>query len=142
MAGFARNVSRSSASTIASAERHRHWIQLRREGLRESEIAAKYGVSQQAVSKAVLKYVRDVPKREAERLRQAHFMQIVHMNELAMRAYDYANYHKCLHALNVAVRLLERQAKLLGLDRADCPDAEQQGRDTPSSSALDFVAQL
>jgi hypothetical protein len=69
MAGFGRNGSRSSAKALASAERHGEWIKLRRDGHLEKEIAKRYGVTQQAVSKAVLKYVRDLPAREAEHLR-------------------------------------------------------------------------
>jgi hypothetical protein len=71
MAGFRRNGSRSSAKAIASAERHGVWIALRRQGHLEKDIASRYGVSQQAVSKALLNYVRDVPASEAERLRRA-----------------------------------------------------------------------
>ena len=64
MAGFGRNGSRSSAKAIASAGRHGVWINLRKQGHLEKDIARRYGVSQQAVSKAVLKYARDVPKGE------------------------------------------------------------------------------
>ena len=61
MAGFGRNGSRSSAKAIASAERHGVWIALRRQGHLEKDIASRYGVSQQAVSKALLKYGRKDP---------------------------------------------------------------------------------
>ena len=76
MAGFGRNGSRSSAKAIASAERHGVWIKERREGLLEREIGSRYGVTQQAVSKAILKHVRDLPAGEAEQLRRTRAAQI------------------------------------------------------------------
>jgi hypothetical protein len=72
MAGFGRNGSRFSAKAIALAERHGVWIALRRQGHLEADIARRFGVTQQAVSKALLKYVRDLPAGEAELLRQTH----------------------------------------------------------------------
>ena len=60
----------SSASSIARAERDRDWIELRRQGLLESEIAARYDVRQQTVSKAILKYVRNLPALAADDLRR------------------------------------------------------------------------
>jgi predicted transcriptional regulator len=59
MAGFGRNGSRPSAKVISAAERRDVWIALRRQGHSVKEIARRSGVTQQAVSKALLKHVRD-----------------------------------------------------------------------------------
>jgi hypothetical protein len=69
MAGFRRNGLRSSPEALAKADRHRQWIKFRRDGLLKSEIAAEYGETQQAISKAILKYVREMLTREARFLR-------------------------------------------------------------------------
>jgi hypothetical protein len=117
MAGFGRNGSRSSAKAIASAERHGVWIKLRREGLLEREIGSRSGVSQQAVSKALLKYVRDVPAGEAKLLRRTHAAYLASMHEMVSQAYERAQSDKVLlKFMSMALDLMEREAKLLGLD--------------------------
>lgn len=117
MAGFGRNGSRSSAKAIASAERHGVWIALRRQGHLEKDIARGYGVSQQAVSKVLLKYVRDVPASEAELLRIDRAAQIALMFKMANQASERAHSDKVLlEFISIALDLMEREAKLLGLD--------------------------
>jgi len=83
----------------------------------ESEIAKRQGVTQQAVSKAVLKYVRNLPAAEAECLRTTQLEQISSLREMALQAYEQASSDEArLGALNTMVKLEEREAKLLGLD--------------------------
>jgi len=107
----------SSARGLASAERHREWIELRRQGVLESEIGKRHGVTQQAVSKAVLKHVRKLPATEAECLRKTQFALIDSMREMTLQAYEQASSDEArLGALNTMVKLEERTAKLLGLD--------------------------
>jgi len=107
----------SSARGLASAERHREWIELRRQGVLESEIAKRHGVTQQAVSKAVLKHVRKLPASEAECLRETQLAMIDSMREMADQAYEQASSDEArLGLLNTMVKLEERTAKLLGLD--------------------------
>jgi predicted transcriptional regulator len=119
MAGFGRNGSRSSAKAIASAERHSVWLALRRQGHSEADIARRYGVSQQAVSKALLKHVRDLPAGEAELLRQTHAAYLALMYKMANEACERAQSDKILLKFIItAVHVMERQAKLLGLDAA------------------------
>jgi hypothetical protein len=85
MAGFGRNGSGSSAKAIASAERHGVWIVLRRQGHLEKDIARRFGVTQQAVSKAILKHVRDLPAGEAELLRHTHAAYLASMYKMAIQ---------------------------------------------------------
>lgn len=119
MAGFGRNGSRSSAKAIASAERHGVWIALRRQGHLEADIARRYGVSQQAVSKVLLKYVRDLPAGEAELLRLDRAAQIALMFKMANQACERAHSDKLLlNFIGMALKLMEREAKLLGFDAA------------------------
>jgi hypothetical protein len=90
MAGFGRNGSRSSAKAVTNAERHREWIELRRQGVLESEIASRHGVTQQAISKAILKHVRNLPAAEADCLRETQLALIDSMREMAVQAYEQA----------------------------------------------------
>jgi hypothetical protein len=82
-----------------------------------TDIARRYGVSQQAVSKALLKYVRDLPAGEAELLRIDRAAQIASMYKMADQACERAQSDKVLlKFIGVALVLMEREAKLLGLD--------------------------
>jgi hypothetical protein len=72
---------------------------------------------EQAVSKALLKYVRDLPAGEAELLRLTHAAQIASMYKMAMQAYERAQSDKVLlKFISMALALMEREAKLLVLD--------------------------
>ncbi len=102
----------SSTRGLARAERHREWIELRRQGVLESEIASRYGVSQQASSKAVLKYVRDLPICDAGELRRLEAERLDHMFSKLAPAIDRGD----LRSIDTAVRISERRSKLLGLD--------------------------
>jgi hypothetical protein len=78
---------------------------------------SRYGVSQQAVSKAVLKHVRDMPAGEAEHLRRTHAAYLASMHEMVSQAYERAQSDKVLlKFISMALGLLDREAKLLGLD--------------------------
>jgi DNA-binding NarL/FixJ family response regulator len=59
-----RNGTLSSPKAIETAERHREIIELRKQGVGEAEIARRFSISQQAVSKTVLKHVRDLPPKK------------------------------------------------------------------------------
>jgi predicted transcriptional regulator len=117
MAGFGRNGSRSSAEALATADRHSAWITLRGQGLNEAEIAIRYGVTQQAVSKVLLKYARNRPAQAAQELRRAHVAQVAAMRESALHALEEAQSPAAkLAAVGMLVKIEEREAKLLGLD--------------------------
>ena len=117
MAGFGRNGSQSSAQALKCAERHCQWLELRRLGHRESDIASRFGVTQQAVSKALLKYVRSVPASEAQELQRAHLAQLAAMRETALHALEQARSDRTrLAVVGLLSKLEEREAKMLGLD--------------------------
>ena len=142
MAGFGRNGSRSSAKAIASAERHGVWIALRRQGHLEKDIASRYGVSQQAVSKALLNYVRDVPASEAERLRRAHVVYLASMYKMANQLYEQGQSGRALlNILGMMLDLMEREAKLLGLDAATRNRIERPDRIQVQPTLWNLLAQ-
>ena len=96
----------------------------------EKEIASRYGVTQQAVSKAILKHVRDLPAREAELLRMTHTDYLASMHEMVSQAYERAQNDKIfLKLIGIALDLMEREAKLLGLD-AETRNPMERPRDS------------
>jgi len=103
---------RSSASSIARAERDRDWIELRRQGLLESEIASRYDVRQQTVSKPILKYVRNLPALAADDLRRLESERLDALTAALAPAIAKGD----PRSIEAAVRISERRAKLLGLD--------------------------
>jgi hypothetical protein len=103
---------KSSASSIARAERDRDWIELRRQGLIESEIASRYDVRQQTVSKAILKYVRNLPALAADDLRRLEAERLDALSAALAPAIAKGD----PRSIEAAVRISERRAKLLGLD--------------------------
>lgn len=104
--------SRSSAKAIARVERHSGWIDLRLQGHGEAEIAQRYGVSQQAISEAILKYLHDRPAHGAEFLRRLENEHLDYLSAKLAPAIDRGD----LRAIDTAVRISERRSKLLGLD--------------------------
>ena len=72
-----------------------------------ADIARRYGVTQQAVSKVLLKYVRDVPAGEAELLRWTRAAQIASMYKMANQACERArNDQVLLNFIGVALDLM------------------------------------
>src|SRR6202022_3617223 len=103
---------KSSSKAVACAERHREWIDLKRQGHTECEIARRSGVSQQAVSKAVLKYVRNLPALAADDLRRLEAERLDALSAALAPAIAKGD----PRSIEAAVRISERRAKLLGLD--------------------------
>jgi len=97
---------------ISRAERLRNWIELRRQGFLESDIAHRDGVTQQAVSKAILKYLRAIPRREAADLREMESERLERLWAALMPAVENGE----PRAIEAAVRISERRARLFGLD--------------------------
>lgn len=107
-----RNGTLSSPKAIATAERHREWIELRRAGMSELEIASRYGVSQQSVSKAVLKYLRNLSISESEDLRRMEGERL----DALLLALGPGIANGQPRAIEAAVKISERRARLFGLD--------------------------
>jgi hypothetical protein len=81
------------------------------------EIGSRSGVTQQAVSKALLKYVRVVPAGEAELLRLKHAAYLASMYKMAVQLYERGQSDRVLlNVLGTMLDLMEREANLLGLD--------------------------
>lgn len=112
-----RNGSGSSATAIATAERHAQMIQLRKQGVEQAEIARLFNVSQQAISKVILKHVRDLPAEQANCLRWEYLERLEHMRGKAMSvAFAPATTTmQVLRALRIWERVDDHINRLLGL---------------------------
>ena len=112
------------------------------EGYLEKEIGSRYGVTQQAVSKGLLKYVRDVPASEAELLRRTRAAQIASMYKMVGQACVRAQSDKVLlKFISMALDLMEREAKLLGLDAEMRNHVERPERSQVQPTIWSLLAQ-
>jgi hypothetical protein len=80
-------------------------------GIRKRISPDAYGVTQQAVSKVLLKHVRDVPAGEAELLRWTRAAQIASMYKMAIQLYEQGRGARViLNVLGMMLDLMEREA--------------------------------
>jgi predicted transcriptional regulator len=121
---------------LATAERHREWIELRRAGISEHEIARRYGVSQQAVSKTLLKYVRNLPALAADELRRFEGERLDHLWAALVPAINAGE----LRAIETALKVSQRRSKLFGLDLANSHDANQFDNRSVHLSVVNLLA--
>jgi transcriptional regulator with XRE-family HTH domain len=121
---------------LAVAERHREWIELRRAGISEQEIARRYGVTQQAVSKILLKYVRNLSAPAADDLRKLESERLDHLWAALVPGIGVGD----PRAILAAVKVSERRSKLLGLDLVNAHDASQVDNGSVHLSVVNLLA--
>jgi hypothetical protein len=67
--------------------------------------------------KALIKYVRDVPASEAQLSRKTHAAYLASMYKMAIQLYEQGQSNKALlNVLGMMLDIMEREARLLGLD--------------------------
>lgn len=115
----ARNEVRTSAATIAEQQAECYRLQL--EGLSVREIAKRVGLSHGTVQNRISAHASSIVQPLAEQVRERHLEQIrewlAKLNEQIKRDYAVAR------NVEVGTRLLEREAKLLGIDAPEKVDA-------------------
>ncbi|MFI5352907.1 MAG: hypothetical protein ACHQZS_08075 [Candidatus Binatales bacterium] len=74
-------------------------------------------MTQQAVSKVLLKHIHDLPARQAKELRLTHIARFAEMREIELQALEKAQSARAqLAVIGRLIKIEEREAKLLGLD--------------------------
>jgi transposase len=103
----------ASKKALATADRHAHWLQLRKDGKTYREIGEVEGVSHSTVQEAVVRRLRETVAEPANELRTLELMRLDEQRERLLKIVEKkAN----LFAENVLLKLSERRAKLTGLD--------------------------
>lgn len=100
------------AAAIERSERRSRAVHLRREGLTLREVAAELGVSVYTAWDDTQSAVRDIPKEEADLLRQQEADRL----DALQRAVWEAAIAGDLHAVDRVLKIIERRCRLLGLD--------------------------
>lgn len=113
----------TTTAAIERAERRSRAVHLRREGLTLREVADELGVSVYTAWNDIQTAVRDIPKEEADLLRQ----QEADRPDALQRAVWEAAIAGDLHAVDRVLKIIERRCRLLGLDaptRIEYPAAD------------------
>lgn len=97
---------------IDRAERQELCLNLRRQGHTIREIAVLLGVSANTVWRDLKTTITDIPRQEAEELRQ---QEVQRLDNLQRAIWEKATSGD-LQAIDRCVRIIERRCKLLGLD--------------------------
>lgn len=102
----------TATTAIERAERRSRAVDLRREGLTLREVANELGVSVYTAWNDIQTAVRDIPKEEADLLRQQEADRL--------DALQHAIWEKAiagdLHAIDRVLKIIERRCRLMGLD--------------------------
>ena len=102
----------TATTAIQRAERRTQAVHLRREGLTLREVADRLGVSVYTAWNDIQTAVRDIPKEEADLLRQ---QEADRLDNLQRAVWDDAIAGD-LHAVDRVLKIIERRCRLLGLD--------------------------
>jgi len=107
----------SAAARVLAAEA----MKLRMQGLTFDEIAAKCGYSsRQRAHEAVSKALKEITREPAEELRT---LELERLDAMFTTHFDRAR-KGSVDSLGAALRIMERRAKLMGIDQAKAPDPE------------------
>lgn len=121
---MARGVGRGPKQRIRDADRRREALLMRRRGLTYAQIGAKMGIGTSASHSLVKQALSDLWVENAEELRKLELERMDRMfaglvrevREFGERSVLGGAYDGFPAAINAALKILERRAKLLGLD--------------------------
>jgi len=113
---------KTSAPRITAAERRLKALDLRKKGFSYTQIGTKLGCSRQTACRYViseLEVLADKCREEAARVRD---LELQRLDELYLVAWKAIAEGSDLGAIDRCLRIMERRAKLLGLDAAQKVD--------------------
>ncbi|QMV84084.1 hypothetical protein HW450_06715 [Corynebacterium hindlerae] len=100
------------------AERNKKILKCRRLGMSNQEIGDKFNLDQSTVFRIVQKHLRDIPKEEADELRQLELERL----DIATRGIMPKVLKGDAQAVNALVKVADHRAKLVGLYQLDATD--------------------
>lgn len=131
-----KGAARTTADDHELAERTKKALQLRLAGAAYRDIAKVVGVSHGTVHDDVQRALRDIPKREADDLRA---VEVERLDALQKAVWDDAM-DGDLQAVDRAVRIIDRRAKMLGLDAPQQVEVSGQDVDLDATVAKILAA--
>ena len=128
--------SRSPKQQLTLAERTKQELQLLLAGASYREIAEAVGVAPSTVHDDVQRALRDIPRREADELRQ---VEVERLDRLQRAVWADA-VKGDLPSVDRAVRIIDRRAKMLGLDAPQQVEVSGQDVDLDATVAKILAA--
>lgn len=101
---------------MAAAERKKTAVELRKLGFSYQKIADKIGVSRQAAHKMVLKALQELNQETAEGAEEVRRLELERLDEWHLRVAQEMTAGRALPAIDRGLRIMERRAKLVGLE--------------------------
>ena len=122
------SLSQTAAARCNHAEKAAQALELRKMGLTFRKIGAQMGVSEAYAHELVTKELTRLSKERAESAEHVMRLELDRLDDLYERARHRAEYDPEGRALSNCLRIMERRAKLLGLDAPT--RVEQTGENT------------
>lgn len=112
----------SSRSQLNKISRHNEWLQLYAGGATQQQIADRYSVSRQAVGVAIKDALKGAASRRTELADHAYELQLERLERLLTAHWPHAlntrdNPDQAIRSSRVVLDILDREAKLFGLDQ-------------------------
>ena len=107
--------SKTSARKITALERERQSLDLRLTGLTYREIGEELKITEQGAYKAVIRALEKIKDKIEEKAEEVVIIEIQRLDKLFLIAFKKAE-RGDLSAIDRCLRIMERRAKLLGLD--------------------------
>lgn len=108
-------ISAQGPGRLRTAELEEECLRLRREGLTHRQIAARLGVAPSTAYKRVRHGLDEINQRNVESAEQLRTMELARLDELQNAIWERATEGE-LRAIDAVLRIMERRAKLVGLD--------------------------
>ena len=121
-------------AAIQARERHRQWLDLRRQGVSYDAIARQFDCARSTVFEAVRNRLRDVT---AEPARELVALEAERLDELWHVAFEQAKGGD-LSAISACLRIQERRAALLCLDGTE-PDQENESVEVDAEKLAEIL---
>jgi hypothetical protein len=109
------NMSQNDARTVSATERRRRAVTLRKQGLSYQAIANELGMAKSSVHSAVAKAMQAFEKEIADEAILLATLELDRLDSLQAALWEKAMAGK-LGAVGKVLKIMERRAKLLGLD--------------------------
>ncbi|MCG5549170.1 helix-turn-helix domain-containing protein [Halorhodospira halochloris] len=144
--GKAMGTSNTAAARLKSAERKARALELRQTGMTYADIGRELGISNAQAHRLVSGALQEIRKRASEEAEQLRTLELSRLDQLHHALWESALGGE-LRAIDRLLRIMERRAKLLGLDAPTCvaptnPDGQKSWQPTDSISDEERVRRI
>lgn len=133
---------RTTEQRTDMAEKQRHALQLRNSGWSVQDVADHYQVDKSTVSRWCTAAIADIPREEATEFRQRQLMQLDALMKTVWEPANNAKNKGFEWKIDRALAIMERQAKLYGLDKLAEIEALKAAKSDPGEESGSMMSVL